>query len=190
MCVLPDFRAVEGGPITGQAGVQGSLPHERGCTRFPKRVRPPTDGMSSARYRSMSASEPHLDSQLGYGSSPSGIRRAAGQERRADVRVAIEVEVSLSSESHFFVGLSGDVSRGGLFVVTWRKLPVGTPIFVAVDLPEGRLLADAEVRWVRDAADGVSPGLGIAFTSISEEDQRRIDTFCAQRAPLYFDVEE
>jgi uncharacterized protein (TIGR02266 family) len=106
------------------------------------------------------------------------------------VRVAIEVDVSLSSESHFFVGLSGDLSRGGLFVVTWRKLPVGTPIFVAVDLPDGRVLADGEVRWVRDAADGASPGLGLAFTGISEQDRRRIELFCADRAPLYFDVEE
>jgi len=77
-----------------------------------------------------------------------------------------------------------------LFVVTWRKLPVGTPIFVAIDLVDGRLLADGEVRWAWHAADGMSPGLGIAFTGISEQDLRRIDAFCAQRAPLYFDVEE
>jgi uncharacterized protein (TIGR02266 family) len=96
--------------------------------------------------------------------------------------------VSLASDSNFFVGLSGDVSRGGLFVVTWRKLEVGTAIFVAIDLPDGRLLADGEVRWAREAAD--APGLGIAFTNMSEEDRRRIEVFCAQRAPLYFDVEE
>lgn len=106
------------------------------------------------------------------------------------MRVAIEVEVSLASESHFFVGLSGDLSRGGLFVVTWRKLEVGTALFVAVDLPDGRLLADGEVRWVRDGADGASPGLGLAFTGISEQDRHRIELFCAHRAPLYFDVEE
>lgn len=106
------------------------------------------------------------------------------------MRVALEVDVSLSSESHFFVGLSGDVSRGGLFVVSWRKLPVGTQLFVAIDLPDGRLLADGEVRWTREAADGVSPGLGIAFTGLTDDAQRRIDAFCAERAPLYFDVEE
>lgn len=143
----------------------------------------------------MSASHPHLDPCLrsptpGARSSPSGIRRAAAEERRADVRVALEVEVSLSSESHFFVGISGDVSRGGLFVVTWRTLEVGTPIFVAVDLPDGRLLADGEVRWAREAVDGASPGLGIAFTGLSEAERCRIDSFCADRAPLYFDVEE
>jgi len=116
------------------------------------------------------------------------MRRAIGHERRADVRIALEVEVSLSSESHFFVGLSGDLSSGGLFVLTWRKLAVGTPIFVAVELPDGRLLADGEVRWVRDEAD--APGLGIAFTGVSEEDRHRIELFCGHRAPLYFDVEE
>lgn len=139
----------------------------------------------------MSASHPHLAPIGDSRSSVSGIRpTAVPAERRADVRVAIEVEVSLASESHFFVGLSGDVSRGGLFVVSWRKLAVGTPIFVAIDLPEGRLLADGEVRWARDPADGVVPGIGVAFTSISEDDRQRIAAFCAQRAPLYFDVEE
>jgi uncharacterized protein (TIGR02266 family) len=116
------------------------------------------------------------------------MRPAVRHERRADVRIALEVEVSLASDSHFFVGLSGDVSRGGLFVVTWRKLAVGTPIFVAIELPDGRLLADGEVRWMREMSDG--PGLGIAFTNMPEEDRRRIEVFCAQRAPLYFDVEE
>jgi uncharacterized protein (TIGR02266 family) len=142
----------------------------------------------------MTASKPHLppvaDDQPAGQSCPSGIRRVVGHERRTEVRVALEIAVSLSSESHFFVGLSGDLSRAGLFVVTWRKLPVGTPIFVAIDFPDGRLLADGEVRWTRDALDKVTPGLGIAFTRITDADQQRIRAFCAERAPLYFDVEE
>ena len=82
------------------------------------------------------------------------------------------------------------MSRGGLFVVTWRKLAVGTAIFVAIDLPEGRLLVDGEIRWVRDTGEGVTPGLGIAFIGLSEQDWQRIGAFCAQRRPLYMDVEE
>lgn len=143
----------------------------------------------------MSLSSPNLapavtDATSAARSFPSGIRRSAGHERRANVRVAVEVEVSLVSDSNFFVGRSGDVSPGGLFVVTSRKLSVGTPIFVAIDLPEGRLLADGEVRWVQDAAERVTPGLGIVFIAPSEEDRRRIGEFCAQRAPLYVDVAE
>jgi uncharacterized protein (TIGR02266 family) len=144
----------------------------------------------------MSASLPTLDPEMTpatattTSSTPSGIRPAARTERRGDVRVAVEVEVSLESESNFFVGLSGDVSRGGLFVITCRKIPADTPIFVVIDLPGGRLLADGEIRWVREVAEGVSPGLGIAFVGLSEEDRQRINLFCAQRAPLYVDVEE
>ncbi len=143
----------------------------------------------------MSVSKPNLapamtDATAATRSFPSGIRRSAGHERRADVRVAVDVDVSLVSESNFFVGLSGDVSLGGLFVVTWRELSPGTPIFVAIDLPEGRLLVDGEVRWVREAADGVTPGLGIVFIAPSEQDRRRIGEFCARRAPLYVDIEE
>jgi uncharacterized protein (TIGR02266 family) len=143
----------------------------------------------------MSASESDLASvgthtTLATTSFPSGIRRVAGHERRAGVRVALEVEVSLESDSNFFVGLSGDVSRGGLFVVTWRKLAVGTGIFVAIDLPEGRLLVDGEIRWVREATGGGTPGLGIAFMGLSEQDRQRIGAFCARRRPLCVDVEE
>jgi uncharacterized protein (TIGR02266 family) len=143
----------------------------------------------------MTASAPTLDPEMTpatvtASSTPSGIRPATRTDRRGDVRVAVEVEVSLESESNFFVGLSGDVSRGGLFVITWRQVPVGTPIFVAIDLPGGRLLADGEIRWVREVAEGVSPGLGIAFVGLSEEDRKRVDQFCAKRAPLYVDIEE
>jgi uncharacterized protein (TIGR02266 family) len=143
----------------------------------------------------MSFSEPDIapvvsDATLAHRHSPSGTRRAVASHRLADVRVAIEVEVSLESDSNFFVGLSGDLSRGGLFVVTWRKVPVGTAIFVAMDLPDGRLLADGEIRWVRELAQGVTPGVGIAFVGLSKRDEERIGAFCAQRAPLYVDVEE
>jgi len=143
----------------------------------------------------MSFSEPDIapvvpDATLAHRHSPSGTRRAVARQRLADVRVAIEVEVSLESDSNFFVGLSGNLSRGGLFVVTWRKVPVGTAVFVAMDLPDGRLLVDGEIRWLRELAEGVTPGVGIAFVGLSERDEKRIGAFCAQRAPLYVDVEE
>jgi hypothetical protein len=105
------------------------------------------------------------------------------------VRVALEVDVSLSSESNFFSDPSGDGSPGGLFVVTWRKLPAGTPLFVAIDLPDGRLLADGAVGWIRDGEGGL-PGLGIALVGLSHEDSQRIAAFCRQRAPLSIDVAE
>jgi uncharacterized protein (TIGR02266 family) len=104
-------------------------------------------------------------------------------------RVAIEVTASPESESHFFVDLTGNLSQGGLFVATWRRLPVGTGVDLAIALPHGSLSLRGRVRWVRDMAEGVVPGLGVAFEGLSPEQLVRIEEFCAQRAPLYVDDE-
>ena len=104
-------------------------------------------------------------------------------------RVAIEVTASQESESHFFVDLTGNLSQGGLFVATWRRLPVGTAVDLAISLPHGALSLRGRVRWVRDLAEGVVPGLGVVFEGLSDEQLARIEEFCAQRAPLYVDDE-
>jgi len=112
-------------------------------------------------------------------------------ERRAAPRVEVEVEVSFASESQFFVGLSGDLSEGGLFVATWRSLPLATAVDLALSLPDGPVFARGHVRWVRDQVEGgAAPGLGIAFECLSPGDRARIEAFCAERAPLYCDVGE
>jgi uncharacterized protein (TIGR02266 family) len=112
----------------------------------------------------------------------------ASKERRSTPRVAIEVTVSLTSESHFFVGLTGDLSQGGLFVATYRELSIGTEMEVALTLPDGLLAARGQVRWVRRATDTVAPGVGVAFEQLTEADRARIETFCAARAPWYYEV--
>jgi type IV pilus assembly protein PilZ len=121
---------------------------------------------------------------------PGGARHESGVERRAAPRAHIEVEVSLTSESHFFVGLTGDLSGGGLFVATWSAVPVGAPVALAVSLPDGPVLARGHVRWVRDAAEGRAPGLGVAFESLSDEDRARVEAFCTERAPWYYEVDD
>jgi uncharacterized protein (TIGR02266 family) len=109
-------------------------------------------------------------------------------EHRVHPRVAFEVEIDLHSESHFFSGLSGDVSEGGLFVQTYRPLKVGDHVQVAFDLPDGRVEADAVVRWRRAHGDAQGAGVGIEFESLSEKDRTVIHKFCEGRAPLYYEV--
>ena len=119
------------------------------------------------------------------------MKESGPAERRASQRthVAVEVEVSHSSESQFFVGLTGDISEGGLFVATWRRFSVDAPVALALSLPDGPLLARGRVCWIREQVDGgATPGLGIAFESLSAADRARIEAFCAVRAPLYVDV--
>ncbi len=117
------------------------------------------------------------------------VRPDGGAERRSVPRIPIEVEVSVHSESQFYVGLTGDLSAGGLFVATWRRLPVGAEIELVLSLPDGPVNARGRVRWVRDLGEGVAPGLGVEFDELSAADRQRVETFCTQRAPLYVDVD-
>jgi hypothetical protein len=108
-------------------------------------------------------------------------------ECRSTERFQIDVEVSLTSESHFFAGLSGDMV--GLFVQTYRAHPVGSRVLVALSLPLGEVRAPGTVRWIRGTAEETAPGLGIAFERLSTAEHAWIEAFCASRPPFYHDLE-
>jgi uncharacterized protein (TIGR02266 family) len=110
------------------------------------------------------------------------------EERHAADR-RIEVEVSWTSESQFFAGLTGDVSTGGLFVQTYEMRPVGTRLRLDVSLPDAEIHAAGVVRWVRPAAEGAPPGLGVVFERLSSEDRESIEAFCRTRPALYHELE-
>jgi uncharacterized protein (TIGR02266 family) len=116
-----------------------------------------------------------------------------GQDHRRDgERAPLEVDIGLMSDSHFYAGLSQDVSRGGLFVATYQLKRPGTRIALYFVLPDGHAVsADGVVRWTRHAGnDDVPPGMGIAFENIGESDIAAIGRFCRNRAPLYHDLED
>ncbi len=107
--------------------------------------------------------------------------------RRSSLRVTFEAEISLSSDSQFFAGLTRNVSRGGVFVATFRNLPLGSSVTMQLTLPEGTILARGTVRWRREAGPDTPPGLGIAFEGLDDEAKRTIERFFELRAPLYHD---
>lgn len=116
---------------------------------------------------------------------PSGVH-----DRRSTPRVAIEVEVSFGSDSQFFAGLSGDISEGGLFIATYRAVPIGARLEVDLALPDGKVHVAGQVRWARPASDGTPPGIGLAFVDLSPDARASIERFCRARAPLYVDMDE
>ncbi len=119
-------------------------------------------------------------------SSPDG-------ERRSGPRHPCELSVEFEDETHFLAGLSFDVSRGGIFIATYRPLPVGTRISLRFVLPtDGSVVrARGQVRWVRDTPlSDTRPGMGIAFTSLDPAAVPAITEFCAIRPPLLFDFDD
>jgi uncharacterized protein (TIGR02266 family) len=154
-----------------------------------RRGRLPVGGLSDSQeyeLRKMAAF-PRAPSPSGRPPRPSSFE---GSERRSagDKRVFVEVEIGMTSESNFYTGLSLDVSTGGVFVATYEPARTGTFMALYFVLPNGYVVnAEGVVRWTRSASGDAPPGMGVAFTSISQESLAQIGAFCASRAPLYFD---
>jgi uncharacterized protein (TIGR02266 family) len=111
-------------------------------------------------------------------------------ERRTSDRTPFLTDLEFGEDAQFFTGLSLDISEGGLFVATYTDLPLGTRLVLCFELPDGTSVeARGEVKWRRSAVvDGERPGIGIAFTELSDDARQRIAAICEQKPPLYFDL--
>jgi uncharacterized protein (TIGR02266 family) len=115
-----------------------------------------------------------------------------GVEQRVHPRLAVEVEVSLHTEHNFYAGLTENLSEGGLFIATYEDLPVGTNMDVVLTLPDHPpIKAKGIVRWVREHSqftEDVSPGVGVQFSGLSEDDRAAIERFIKAREPLFYET--
>jgi uncharacterized protein (TIGR02266 family) len=122
--------------------------------------------------------------------SPSGTVDTA-DSRRAYERRDVEMDVTLESESNFYLGLTENLSEGGLFIATHLVRPIGSSIEVSLKLPHvpEPIKAKGTVRWVRQYSEtsDTSPGIGIRFETITPEQTALIREFIAARTPLFHD---
>jgi uncharacterized protein (TIGR02266 family) len=130
------------------------------------------------------ASTAVMDAVVHAITEPLGI----ADDGRHHPRVELHVEIDLHSESHFFSGLSGDVSEGGLFAQTYRPLTIGQEVDVAFVLDGQDVRARAVVRWGRERTAHAEPGFGLEFVELPEEGRALVGAFCRTRSPLYYDV--
>src|SRR5690606_21882851 len=97
----------------------------------------------------------------------------------------LEVDVGLLSHSHFYTGLSMDLSKGGLFVATSEPLPVGTLLTLFFILPTGAVVeAPGTVRWSRSEQPDLPAGMAVAFEELGADARRAVATFCLWRTPF------
>jgi uncharacterized protein (TIGR02266 family) len=117
---------------------------------------------------------------------------SAPADSRAYRRLSLELEVTLQSDSNFYMGLTENLSGGGIFVATHSIQPIGTVVALTLRLPTSvkPLILGGRVRWLREFFDGLEapPGMGIEFETISEEDSRTIREFLVARTPLFFEM--
>jgi uncharacterized protein (TIGR02266 family) len=107
----------------------------------------------------------------------------------AGKRASLEANVGATTESNFFVGFSGDISDGGVFVATYLTVEPGTKVDLLITLPGGfEQRIPGTVRFVRDPMDMDSePGLGVKFDRLDKDARELILRFIRKRPPLFYD---
>ncbi len=115
-------------------------------------------------------------------SEHSGVRRSDAEP---------ELTVEFGADSHFFAGLMPDLAHGGLFVASYRRLPLGTRVEVTFELSDGsRQVVSGEVRWLREqrTSDCERPGMGVAFRELSEATLEALEELCREHPVLYVEL--
>jgi uncharacterized protein (TIGR02266 family) len=111
--------------------------------------------------------------------------------RRRFERLSTDLEVSLLSETNFYVGFTENLSAGGLFVATYLTKPLGSKVELTVRLPQrdDPLVLRGVVKWVRlnNANVDGHPGMGIEFVDLPDGDRAAIAEFLAKREPIFYD---
>lgn len=109
----------------------------------------------------------------------------------AGPRQAVEGNVGASSETNFYVGFSGEIAEGGVFVATYSVLDPGSLVKITVTLPGGyEFTSPGYVHFVRDPmdmGDDAEPGMGVKFESLTSEARELVLRFIRKRAPMFYD---
>ena len=119
------------------------------------------------------------------------LRARGGPRRRERPRVRMETVIDLTSPSNFFSGFSENLSDGGVFVATDRRVPLGTEVELSFRLPDGtQVLGRGLVRWSRTGHDAtgldVAPGVGVQFVELGGPAEEAVRRFLATRDPIFY----
>jgi uncharacterized protein (TIGR02266 family) len=112
--------------------------------------------------------------------------------RREHSRFHVDLDVTVGSDHNFYAGFAENLSAGGVFIATHKLKPVGSPIELTINLPDGiQIRATGEVRWIRvfNERSDTPPGMGVRFNGLAEASVALIQDFLARRDPLFFDDE-
>ena len=108
-------------------------------------------------------------------------------ERRRTVRAVARIEVydQTAPKDRVPLYVSGNVSAGGIFLITQEPFEPGTIMKIQFYLPndEKEIVTVGEVVWTRGQrkASDQQPGMGVMFNKVDPADQERIRAFVHER---------
>jgi uncharacterized protein (TIGR02266 family) len=92
------------------------------------------------------------------------------------------------SDSNFYLGITENLSEGGVFIATYLLKPIGTDVRVQLELPTASIEVSGVVRWLRTFDAGEDwPGMGVQFDRLDPKAEAQIREFIGYRDPLFFD---
>lgn len=105
------------------------------------------------------------------------------EEERTHPRVHIEVDVTARSDDTFWVGVTENISEGGLFVATSCPWPEETICQLTLALDDGgpAVSVNGRVTWIReDRGDGLTPGMGVSFVELAPPIRARVQAYVTE----------
>ena len=107
----------------------------------------------------------------------------SGDDRRAHPRLPLMIPVEYKNLAEFFVDYALDISHGGMFIATDRKVEPGTEVEVKFSLPEIEATFEAKGKVVRqgptpkdyETKKAPTTGIGIEFYPLDQESKNIIE---------------
>ncbi len=106
------------------------------------------------------------------------------EERRAEPRAEVELEIQYRTSQEFLAAYTKNISGGGVFVRTSQPLPLNQIVELRFSLPgfDRRFQIGGLVVWVNTSSQSAFPtGMGIKFQDIKREDAAAISAFVKSR---------
>ena len=99
------------------------------------------------------------------------LRSKPADDRRDCARRSYYVGVHIAGDAEVSFGLSGNISEGGIFVVTRDPPPLSARVELEFLLKDtsASLIVEGEVRWVRrqwTEEEALPPGFGVEFDEL------------------------
>ncbi len=119
----------------------------------------------------------------------------AQDQRSGRRQTTFELQVGVATRHRLFVGLTSNISSGGLFVATDEPLARGDEIEVRFRIPGSDHVFHkrAQVAWTRPFDETVTDanqqaGAGVRLLDLNDDEKRMLNAFIDVHEPLFFDM--
>lgn len=109
------------------------------------------------------------------------IDRACEFSSRKETRVQKTLSLMFKDRKSFIKAYTGNISKGGLFIMTERPLNQGEQFLLKLQLPDlpEPIKVNCEVSWVREQSDIEKrpPGMGVKFSKMTKRDNQILNQY-------------